>query len=282
MRIRRLSPRPPESRLPFAAMLAALSIVVCSANAMAQVLAQATPSQYDLQLRPGQRESRPLFLQNLGRESVKVHLRLADLRMSGRGALDLLPPGTLAYSLAPLVKLEPRDLVLGPGERGVVRLEMTMPVDGPATRYGVVLSRVTPTRPGETAALPAELGTTLFLTRAARSSVRAELVGLVARTGAAGRLEVDVRVRNRSERHAPVSGQIKLSDSLGATVSHGFIADGVVLPGAVRVFGWESARRVPAGRYTVTATMDAGQPELLVGQKEVVVGRRGPRAARSE
>jgi hypothetical protein len=32
----------------------------------------------------------------------------------------------------------------------------------------------------------------------------------------------------------------------------------------------------------VTVTMDAGEPELLVGQKDLVVARRGPRAARGK
>ena len=281
MRIR-TSPRPPESRFPVAGLLLALALASFAADASAQVLAQATPSQYDLELRPGQRESRPLFIQNLGRESVKVHLRIADLRMGGRGALELGPPGTLPHSLQAFVRLEPRDLEIGPGERGAVRLEMTMPVDGPATRYGVVLSRVTPAKGNETAAQPAELGTTLFLTRAPRSSLRSELAGLEARVGPAGRLAVDVRVRNRSERHAPCSGEITVTDSTGTTVSRGHIADGVVLPGATRTFGWESPRRIPVGRYTVTVTLDAGEPALLVGQADAVVGRRGPHAARDE
>jgi len=279
MRTHRFSRRRPASFLPAAALLCALLLAAVPAGVAAQVLAQAVPSQYDLQVRPGKRESRPLLLHNLGRERVKVRLSLADLRMGERGALDLLPPGTLESTLARLLEFEPGELTLGPGERRVVRLGMTLPADGPASRCGVVLCRVTPAKRDDATGVPsapAELGTTLFLTRAPRSSIHAELVALDARVDPDGRAAVDSRVRNRCERHASCTGEIKVVDSAGATVTGGFLSEGVVLPGAARVFGWESATRLPAGRYVVTVTIDAGEPELLVGQKEFVVTRRGP------
>ena len=280
----RLPSRRAASALRVVVLLGALQSAVIPAGAEAQVLAQAVPSQYDLELAPGRRESRPIFLHNPGRESVKVRMRIADLRMTERGALDLLPLGTLECTLSRLVEFEPRELVLGPGEHGTVRLQITLPVDGPPTRYGVVLSAVTPAQPGKVAdvtAAPAELGTTLYLTRAPRSSIHTELIALEARAGL-GTVTVAVRVRNRSERHASCTGEVKLTDSAGARVIAGRMSDGIVLPGAVRVFEWEGSRSLAAGRYLVTVTIDAGEPELLVGQKEIVVGRPGVNAARSE
>jgi hypothetical protein len=279
----RLPSRSTASALRVAVLVAALATVI-PAGARAQVLAQAVPSQYDLQLEPGRRESRPIFLHNPGRESVKVRMRIADLRMSERGALDLLPPGTLESTLSKLVEFEPRELVLGPGEHRTVRMQITLPVDGPPTRYGVALSSVTPAQPGDAAGVasaPAELGTTLYLTRAPRSSIHTELIALDARAGA-GRVTVGVRVRNRSERYASCTGEVKLADAAGTKVIAGRMSDGIVLPGAVRVFEWEGAKSLAAGRYLVTVTIDAGEPELLVGQKEIVVARPGPNAARSE
>ena len=267
-----------------AAVLVAFALSA-PAGAAAQVLAQAVPSRYDLELAPGRRESRPLFLYNLGRESVKVRLRLADLRMSERGALDLHPPGTLGSTLEGVVEIPGGELMLEPGERRALPLKMTMPGDGLATRCGVVLCRVTSAKPHAATGVPstpAELGTTLFLTRAARSSIRADMVSLDASVTAAGRVAVNVRLRNRSPRHAPCSGEVKLVGATGAPVVAGFLRDGVVLPGADRILDWRSETRLSPGRYVVTVTVDVGVPELLVGQKEIVVGRRGPSAARNE
>jgi hypothetical protein len=254
-------------------------------SATAQVLAQATPSQYDLQLTPGARESRPLFLRNLGRDSVRVRLRLADLRMSEQGALDLLPAGTLSSTLARHVEFVPAELAIAPGKRGVVRLAMTVPAGGPATRCGVVLcrvSRASPTPAHGIPETPAELGTTLFLTRAPRESIRAELISLDARAGADGSVTVEVRVRNRCERHAACTGEVKLLDSGGETVIAGLLSDGVVLPGADRVFGWKSPRPLPGGRYLASVAIDVGTPELLVGRKQIVVAARRSHVAGNE
>jgi hypothetical protein len=267
-----------------AAPLCALLLAALPATVMAQVLAQAIPSQYDLQLEPGKGESRPLYLHNMGRERVKVRLRLADFRMSARGARDLLPAGTLPSTLARHLKFEPAEFELAPGDRQVVRVEMTIPRDGPATRFGVILSRVTAAGPdaANDASVPAELGTTLFLTRAPRSRIRAELVGCETRVSADGTVSLEVRVRNRSERHAPLSGEVKLSDSTGTRRIGGPLAEGVVLPGASRILAWRGDRPLPAGRYVATVTVDAGEPELLVGQKDFVIRPRSLQAARGE
>jgi hypothetical protein len=266
------------------ALLGALTLTLPSSTP-AQVLVQATPSRYDLELGPGRRESRPLFLHNLGRDSVKVRMRLSDLRMSDAGALDLVPPGTLASTLAQHMELEPAELSIGPGKRDVVRLKIALPPDGPATRCGVVLCSVTRARPSRTHGIPetpAELGTTVFVTRVPRESIRAEVVALDARAGADGIVAVEARVRNRSERYASCSGEVRLLDSGGETAIAGRLPEGVVLPGADRVFGWKGAAPLPSGRYVATVTIDVGRPELLVGRKEIVVARRRSHVAGNE
>ena len=250
--------------------------------ASAQVLAQAVPAQYDLAVRAGDPVSRPLFLTNLGDETVDVRLRLADLRIDERGGFDLLPAGTLAASLAGVVVFEPTHLTLKPGERGLVRLHMRMPAHGPATRYGMILSRIVSTQPLDVAGIEApvgELGTTIYLTRARSGSIRAELSAIEAAPQSDGSTAVEVRVRNRCERHVYCSGEVSLADTSGVTRARGRLEAGVILPGAARVFTWAGDGTLSTGRYLATATVDVGEPELLVGQAEIIVRPRGPRAA---
>src|SRR5262245_59173136 len=278
----RSSCRHPSWLWPAAALLGVLSLATGPAAA-AQALLRAVPYRYDVEARPGWLETRPLYLQNAGRERLKVRLRLADFRMSDRGALDLLPPGTLPSSLSGLLEFAPRELTLAPGQRRVVRLEMMSPTHGPASRCGLILSEVSAADADGSAgpSAPAALGTTLFLTRAPRSGIRAELVGLDARVDADGKVAIDVRVRNRCDRHASCSGEVKLLDSGGAVAITGVLTDGVVLPGAARVLAWASLRALPAGRYLATVAINVGVPEFMIGEKEVVVRRRGPHAASS-
>jgi hypothetical protein len=49
-------------------------------------------------------------------------------------------------------------------------------------------------------------------------------------------------------------------------VDQGSVGTGVVLPGARRTFTWTCSQRLARGRYMVTATIDSGEPELIVGE----------------
>jgi hypothetical protein len=80
---------------------------------------------------------------------------------------------------------------------------------------------------------------------------------------------VSVRVRNPGERHLYSSGEIAVTDSTGAPIAKGSLGTGVVLPGALRIFTWTCPAHWTPGRYTVTATLDTGEPELIVGETEV-------------
>ena len=47
------------------------------------------------------------------------------------------------------------------------------------------------------------------------------------------------------------------------------LGSGVVLPGTERVFTWTCDVPLPPGRYAVMATLDTGEPELIVGETSV-------------
>ena len=75
-----------------------------------------------------------------------------------------------------------------------------------------------------------------------------------------------MRVRNAGERHFYVAGDVALSDSSRAIVRKGEFGNGVVLPGGIRTFTWIARAGLVPGRYTATATLDTGEPELTVGE----------------
>lgn len=263
---------------PRAAWLACLALSIASEGlADPRLLVQSNPSQFDLTVAAGDTTSRSLFLHNLGAVPVEVRVRLADLTLGPRGELELLALGDTPASLGTVVELEPRRLTIGPGRREAVRVRVRMPVRDPATRYGVVLSEVRALAPMSTpgvATPPAELGTTLFVTTLGPDSIHAELLGLDARPAAGGTLRVGLRLRNRCRRHLVGSGDFTVVDSTRRTIERGRLMSGLVLPGAERLFSWYSDHRLPPGRYTVIASVDAGEAELLVGETEVLIDHR--------
>ncbi len=237
--------------------------------AAAQILAQVTPVKYSLTVRPGEPSSRDVQVSNLGDQPVIVRVRMSDWQLSERGELGFAPLGSTPTTLAGLVQFEPAEFSLAAGENGLIRVTVRMPADGPPTRWGVMLSEVRPAvvRPsGLGPRAIAELGTTLYVSRIPAGPARAEVTGLVVAPLGRDSMSVSVRVQNGGERHFYVMGEFAVSDSSGQRVRSGTTGTGVVLPGGARVFTWICDAPGNPGRYTAAATLDTGDPELMVGE----------------
>ena len=251
------------------ALLWTVALVATVRCAHAGILAQVVPVRYSLTATPGQPVVRDVIVTNQGTEPVVVKVRLSDWTLGEDGALALVPAGTTPASLLGKVQFEPHEFSLGAGESGQIHLTLTMPADGPATRWGVLLSEIRPAvvRPaGFGPRAIAELGTTLYLSRNAASQIRPEVTALDVRPVGSDSLSVTLRVRNAGERHFYVAGDIALADSSSSPVRKGPFGSGVVLPGGVRNFTWMSNAGLAPGRYLATATIDTGEPELTVGE----------------
>jgi hypothetical protein len=251
--------------------------------ASGQILAQAYPVEYNLTVKPGEWLTRVVAIRNLSQIPVVVRVRLSDWRMNQADELDLVPAGTTPVSLRGLVLFEPAEFSIGPAQTGRVHLTMHLPSGGPATRWGVLLSEVRPARRSKVSFGPravAELGTQLYLSRIPAEQTRAQLTGMDVRSLGDSSFTVDVYVQNSGDRHLFSSGEITVTDSTGVEVASGTLATRVVLPRALRVFAWRCDAPVAPGRYSVTVSLDTGEPELLVGEMKLgwplSRGSRGP------
>jgi hypothetical protein len=242
-------------------------------TADAAILAQVVPVRYSVTASPGETVTRDVMLTNEGTDAVVVKVHLSDWTLSEAGAMSLVPPGSTANTLQGMVDYDPQDFSLGPGESGHIHVKLTMPISGPATLWGVLLSEIRPAiaqpaRFGPRAI--AELGTTFYLSRVPAERIQPEITGLSVQPAGLDSLSVSLRVRNAGERHFYVSGDIAISDSSHVTLMKGPLGSGVVLPSAIRYFTWMSEAGLRPGRYLVTATLDTGEPELTVGEATFV------------
>ena len=256
-----------------------VALLATTRPAHAQVLAQVTPAKYNLTVKPAEPVSRDVAVTNLGQSAVIVRVRLSDWQLDGRGELSLAPAGSMPASLAGLVDFEPDQFSLGPGESGLVHVTMRLPAEGPATRWGVLLSEVRPATPRPSTLGPraiAELGTTLYLSRTPADQIRADVVGMIADPLGGDSLSIAVRIRNAGERHFYLHGDLALADSSGAPLQQGSVGTGVILPGGERCFAWTCHTAWKPGRYTVTATLDTGEPELMIAEATFVWPPLGP------
>jgi P pilus assembly chaperone PapD len=269
-------------------MAIALGAALAPATCGAQILAQVTPVKYNLTTKRSDPISRDVQVANLGDEPVVVHVRLSDWTLSEDGQLSLAPLGSTPVTLEHFVRFEPTQFSLGPGESGLIHVTLQLPIEGPPTRWGVLLSEVRPAVPKPSNLGPraiAELGTTLYLSSVEPETVTPELTGLDVAALGGDSLEVAVHMKNAGDRHYYVSGDLAIADSTGAQVASGTFGTGVVLPGGKRIFTWTCTTPLKPGRYSATATLDTGQPELMVGETRfrwpVPARPSGPVAERS-
>ena len=249
-------------------ILVAVAAVSAPLPAHAGVMAQVVPVKYNLTARPGDVTVREVEIANQGDAPAVVRVAWSDWQMNEAGDLALAPAGSTPNSLQGLVEIEPREFSVPPGESGHVRVTLRMPADGPATRWGVLLSEVRPAQAGTPQLGPratAQLGTTFYLSRVPAEIVNAEVVGMSFKA-MGDSVAVSVSVRNAGERHYYVGGTVALKDSTGQGVAAGTLPTGVVLPGHLRTFRWICAASLAPGRYLASVTLDTGAPELTVAE----------------
>lgn len=265
------------------ALLWALAVPALAAPARAQMLAMMSPSQLTLTVRPGEPAERDVTVNNLGAVPVRVRVRLSDWTLSERGEIGLAPLGSSAGTLERAVQFAPAEFSLSPGESGHVRVKARLDNSGHATRWGMLLCEVRSSAAAANEIGPraaTELGSTLFVTRTPADEVHAEIVGLTVRALGRDSILITARVRNTGLRHLVISGEAALVDSGGVRLGGGSMTSGLVLPGAMRYFEWAGKANHAPGACLATATLDGGEPELIVGETQFVWrGASAPSAA---
>jgi hypothetical protein len=244
-------------------------VLFVAVPARAQISAQVWPSKVTREAEPGKPITQDVLITNRSTVAAVVRVRTMDWNLSQSGDLQLLPFGTTAHSLASCMTISPTTFSLAPGESRTLTATLAMPADGEPTRWGLILSEVRSTLPhrGVGPLAVGELGTTVYLTRSPEEDARAELTALDVTPQGPDSMRVLLSVENNGQRHLYAGGDLRLEDDHGSVVRTGRFDKGVVLPGSVREFTWTCAGSIHPGHYKVTASIDTGNPYLLVGEK---------------
>jgi len=253
----------------FLSLLLLASLLGSALPARAQISAQVWPSKVTREAQPGKPITQDVLITNRSTVAAVVRVRTMDWGLDQDGSLKLLPFGTTPHSLAGCMTFEPTTFSLAAGESRTISVSLTMPADGEPTRWGLILQEVRSTLPhhGTGPLAVGELGTTVYLTRSHDDESRAELKSLDVTPQGMDSTRVRISLQNGGERHLYAGGEIQIEDEHGAVVRNGTFDKGVVLPGTVRDFTWAFAGSLHPGHYRVTASLDTGNPYLLVGEK---------------
>lgn len=239
-----------------------------------------SPGELELVPGPGGTASGNLLVINYSGQRIRFHVLVQDIFLRASGELDVLPPGTLEWSVAKMTRVTPAEFELEGGQAHPVRVTVTVPPDARGGRYGVIVVSPTPVLQtggarGTVSIVVPKLAARLLVPVKGTAVLHGAITGMVAapRPGNRG-ADVKVIFRNRGNVHVRASGELTLLAPDGRQLARLPIAEAVVLPGSVREFRltWEGTALAP-GAYTVRAVLDYGADALVAGELTFTVRR---------
>lgn len=283
---------PPAGGAPLrtGATLMALALLACPQGARAQLAIDRT----ELQLHTDSAGARAgvLLVRNEGAQRAQARLLVEDWDRAEDGTNRFHPPGTLAQSCAAHLEVQPRAILLEPGEAQPVRIAMDAAAAVREECWSVVLVESVQPRPAANGrvllytlrmgvkvyAAPSTLQgnaevATLTLAPATPAASAAPVGGPSATpTGAAGgsARAVQLAVVNRGARHVVAHGRLEVRTEDNQVVAALPLPTVYALPGATRRLT-ATLPALPRGRYLLLAVFDYGGSELTASQVELDV-----------
>jgi hypothetical protein len=258
-------------------------VALVPAAAWAQVSVEVTPLRAEVKMAgPGGTYTQTVTLTNHDKSPVRIHASVEDYYLSKDGTPQFKPAdGTMAYSAASWVRLNPVEQVLQPGAGGIVRFTVTAPAGtAPGGFRAAIMFELSP--PGTEGVVSkgvmfkSRVVTIAYITLGTPKPA-IDLVDVQPREHAGKAPSVVVTLKNTGTVHVRTKGQLMIYDKAGTLVRRVLLPDVPVLPESEReiniAMAEEGQAALPAGEYRVEVRIDIGLPELLVGETTVTIER---------
>lgn len=247
--------------LAFVAALVVILSAAPSAGAQPGGLLVA-PSRIEAKVRPGDRLPAIQLSNRTGAAlTVRVFAARATQDLSGLPVFDTRPEDLRAG--ARLVRVAPRRLRLGRGERGEVRALVGRPRRSTVGAYAVIAFSAQPARAsgrrGAVIAPTIRITTNLLLRFPGPVRLEGEVTAVRAEQGPERTLRFFGRIRNDGNLHVRPRARLTVRSAAGETVLRRRFRPETVLPDAARELPLLVAKRLPAGDYTARVDARVGR-----------------------
>jgi P pilus assembly chaperone PapD len=260
-------------------------VVLVPAAAWAQVSVEITPLRVELKTGPGAAPfTQTVQLVNHGKDPVRIHARVDDWYLSRDGTPQFqLTDGTMPYSAASWLRVNPVEVDLAAGTKGLVRFTMTTPAGATPGGYraAIVFDLLPPgTEIGGRArnvVFQSRIVTLVYATVGAPKPA-VELVDVESRqrNGQPPSWAIVATLKNTGRVHVRTKGQMLIYDKAGTMVRRIPVPDVPILPESEREvlipLAEEGKAALPDGEYRVELRIDVGLAEVLVGETTVTIG----------
>ncbi len=265
------------------ALAAALFVTLAPATAWAQVSVEVTPLRVELKMAgPGGTHTQTVTLANHDKNAVRIHARVDDYYLSNDGTPQFrLADGTMPYSAASWVRVNPVEQEVNAGATGLVRFTTVAPAGtAPGGYRAAIIFEFSPPRTeaavtGKGVTFRSRVATIVYITVGAPKAA-VELVDVEPRLQPGQPPSIVATLKNTGRVHVRTKGQMLIYDKAGVVVRRLQVPDVPVLPESRRevavAIGDERQGPLPAGEYRVELRIDVGLAELLVGETTLTIG----------
>jgi len=247
-----------------------LAVMVVAATAEFSV----SPLNLILEISAGQRETKLLSVTNTGRETLEATVSLFDWFRSPDGSLQILPAGSLAESCANWIVFSPSSMILEPGERAGVQMELSVPEDVTADHWSMLMIEEQPVL--TESAEPAGMGASVQIVVAYAVKILQQDPSTHLQSAQINDVSVlsefplafSITYENTGTAHLQTEGTLEIRDIEGETVRQFSLERFPTLPGEVRhleIQDDEEGEPLPDGSYYVIVVIDFGGDVLIQG-----------------
>lgn len=207
-------------------------------------------------LDPGGKAEGVMKVINDSAESLTFTVSLSDFVVTDtKGTPNLLPPNTLAkkFSAGSWIGVSPQSFTVPPHEKQILNYFIQVPQDArPGGHYAAAVYTPTavPGLKGSGAAVETKLGTLFYISVkgpiSEYSLVEKFLANFFSEYGPA---TIQTTIKNFGDLHIQPSGQIKVTDLLGRTITNASLAKFNIFPGAGRDYQNAVGSKIMLGRF---------------------------------
>ena len=255
--------------------------MLSAATAAAQLKIDLVPPFVEKTVRPGSTVRDAIIFRNQGVTTLEVSVETVDFDVDADGLVIERPPGSLASSLVPYLRISPLQTVVAPGQEVAFRWEAETAKDLVHRRV-MVFFRSKPQVESSNAAqvlVVPRLGVPVYVEsiNAAPAQIDVASASVERLPGHEDRLRLSLDVTNAGQRNIRPQGELRIRSDSGTAVAFP-INEGrdSVIPHATRHFGQEVGP-VPGGELSVEVVFDVSPRERY--REQMVVPAASPASA---
>ncbi len=239
------------------AIMAMLLMIIFALGQQGEASIRIEPARFILKVHPGERDTGAITVFNNTEQTVNLVANFYDWDLDENSDMVIYDSGTLKETLDGLIRFNPRQFILEPGQSQIVRFTVNMPETGideePFERRGIIFIEhedLFEEEEGFGATIRSMIGATIYV-QPVEYEMNFAVIEMVVHETPDKQYIGGLLLGNPSLVHVRFFVNYRVISARGEEIEKGSITEKVILPGQVRPFYFFLEENFPPGDYRV-------------------------------